>query len=66
MIPLEVVLAFLDELRAGGIELAEKPSVDQRDAFAFGRVNGIFYSVGWLREKIEEHAAQEERDEAER
>lgn len=61
MIPLEDVLALLDELRAGGLDLAERPAVDQRDAWAFGRVNGILYSVGWLRERLNEIVEERER-----
>lgn len=51
MIPLEVVFALLDELRAETIQLAENP--DGRDAFAYGETVGRFRSLAEIRARLD-------------
>lgn len=62
MIPLHVIFALLDELRADTIELAENP--DGRDAFAYGELAGRFRSIAQMRARIERlvEEANRERD----
>ena len=51
MIPLEVLFAQLDALRAETIELIETPS--DRTEFGFGTLHGRIASIKELRERIE-------------
>ena len=51
MIPLEAVLALLDELRAEAIGLIETPRA--RDAFEFGSTHGMISAVAEMRERLQ-------------
>ncbi|MFZ5784006.1 MAG: hypothetical protein ACOY4R_27725 [Pseudomonadota bacterium] len=41
MIPTEIVLAILAQVRTEAIEIAESPGDDRKTAFDFGMVNGL-------------------------
>lgn len=60
MIPLQVIFALLDELRAETIALAENP--DGRDAFAYGETVGRFRSIAEMRSRIDNLVEQANRE----
>lgn len=63
MIPLEVILAALDEVRKEAVEAAEFPSQEYQTEFGFGRVAGILQALravqGRIEAKVEEANADD-------
>lgn len=62
-------MAILDAARAEGLELVEKPPLDMRTEFGFGRANGYLVAVDAIRSRIEDEleasAAREQQQERE-
>jgi len=62
MISTEAMIRILDEVRAEGLGLVEKPSAEYRSEFGFGRANGFLVAVATI---MEASAAREEQQERE-
>ena len=62
MVPLELVLALLDGVRAEAIEAAEYPQQEYQTEFGFGRVSGILQAVAQLRERLNERVEELNQD----
>jgi hypothetical protein len=62
MIELDIVLDILRELNGEAIDKIESPG-DGRDAFAFGQVNGIIWTVREMRQRLEAKIRAKNQDE---
>lgn len=61
MIPLEVVLAILDEIRAELIEGVEQPGEEFRSEFGFGKLSGSLSLVKEIRARMESFVEESDR-----
>lgn len=66
MLPLDVLYRLLDGLRGEAIQAVERPSDEDKNAFGFGRVAGMFYVIEEMRLRIDMIIAESNQQEDER
>jgi hypothetical protein len=66
VLQLDVLFRMLDELRAEAVGMVESPADDNKNAFGFGRVSGMFFILNELRGRIDAFVEEADRKQEER